>query len=129
MRLNVRIGVSILHASVSCKDIERSMCAGSHLSSSASLDAEDSTATAAAGSPVETRPSGKRHKSEVWRQKNRQAQKNFRQRKKVPPRREAPRHIAAYTVCDAIPVTHGFLQLALPKDSTRHSVSARLQVY
>ena len=45
------------------------------------MDAEDSTA--AVSSPSLRRTGSRLHKSEAWRLKNRQAQKKFRQRKKV----------------------------------------------
>ena len=54
------------------------------LISSASLDAEDSTATAAAaGNPQERSPWGRKHRSEQWRVKNCQAQKTFRLKQKA----------------------------------------------
>lgn len=53
------------------------------LVSSASLDAEDSTATAAAaGSPQVRSAWGRKHRSEQWRVKNCQAQKAFRLKQK-----------------------------------------------
>ena len=58
------------------------MLAGSFLSASASLDAEESSATAAGPSASHRRPR-RRRKSEAWRAKNRLAQKKFRQREKV----------------------------------------------
>ena len=58
------------------------MLPGSFLSSSASLDAEESSATAAGVSASERRPR-RRRKSEAWRARNRLAQKKFRQREKV----------------------------------------------
>lgn len=58
------------------------MAPGSFLSRSASLDAEESSATAAGVSASERRPR-RRRKSEAWRARNRLAQKKFRQREKV----------------------------------------------
>ena len=58
------------------------MLPGSFLSASASIDAEESSATAAGPSASHRRPR-RRRKSEAWRARNRLAQKNFRRREKV----------------------------------------------